>query len=220
MIVAIDGPAGSGKSTVAKRVAQQLKYNYLDTGAMYRAITYEALKNDIDIENSDALTHLARSAKLEFRNEHMGIYSDIFINGQRVTDEIRLPEVDANVSAVSKVAGVREAMVRKQRQLAGNDAIIEGRDIGTVVFPDAKLKVFLTAGASERARRRALQLESTGEKIDSLQVQKEIIRRDQIDSNRENSPLVKAVDAVELETTDKDIEQVVREILLLIKNAL
>lgn len=220
MIVAIDGPAGSGKSTVAKRVAKELNYNYLDTGAMYRAITYEALKKKIGLKNSKALTKLAASAKLRFSNEHMGIYSDIFIDGQRVTDEIRLPEVDANVSVVSRVAGVREVMVRKQRRLAGISAVVEGRDIGTVVFPDAKLKIFLTASEPERARRRAFQLESVGNKLDNRQIQAEIKRRDHLDSNRRSSPLVKADDAVEIDTTDKDIDQVVQEILDLIKNVL
>jgi len=220
MIVAIDGPAGSGKSTVAKRVAQKLGYNYLDTGAMYRAITYTALKNNIDINNPKALAQLAADARLEFINEHMGIYSDILINGQHVTDKIRLPEVDANVSAVSKVIGVRRGMVSQQRRLAGSNAVIEGRDIGTVVFPDAAVKIFLTASEAERARRRALQLESAGESIDREQVKNAIRRRDYLDSRRPSSPLAKAADAVVVDTTDKDIDKVVQEILLIIKNVL
>lgn len=209
MIIAIDGPAGSGKSTVAKEVAKRLGFGYLDTGAMYRAITWKALKEQVDLEDPDALDILAGKASLDLQNSH------ILIDGDDVTEAIRLPDVGRAVSIVSRASAVRAHMVAKQRYMASRlgDIVVEGRDIGTVVFPDAEVKVFLTAAVNERARRRLLELRGKGLEIEARAVEREIAARDELDSSRAVSPLEKAPDARAIDTTDKSIEEVVRVIL-------
>lgn len=221
MIIAIDGPAASGKSTVAKEVAKRLGYKYIDTGAMYRAVTWKALKEKIDITNEDALIALARGAQIEIsdlKNSHFAVT----IDNEDVTEEIRNPKVSAAVSTISKISGVRAALVKKQRSFADYypDLVVEGRDIGTVVFPDAETKVFLKASASERAKRRYRELKEKGHKVELLVVERDIITRDKIDTTRVTSPLAKAPDAVVIDTTEKTIGQIVQEIVDLIKNEL
>ena len=214
MIIAIDGPAGSGKSSVAKSVASRLGFRYLDTGAMYRAVTYRALQMGVDPSDGDAVARIVASSPIEFTH----IAGDPFpvgvrIAGADVTAEIRTPAVDDAVSAVARLGIVREAMVSQQRALGGaDDIVVEGRDIGTVVFPDAELKIYLTASTEERARRRAAQQAQSGINSDAAGVHDAIIRRDTADSTRENSPLTSAADAVVLDTTDLSFAQVVDDV--------
>jgi cytidylate kinase len=209
MIIAIDGPAGAGKSTTAKEVAQQLLFGYLDTGAMYRAITYKALRSGSNLEDDEALGALAAESRLELSDSH------ILIDGIDVTQEIRLPEVGQAVSIVSSAPSVRRQMVEKQREVADRlkDVVVEGRDIGTVVFPNADVKIFLTAGEAERARRRLIELKDKGLDIEAAAVENELRERDRLDSGREISPLQRAADARLVDTTDKSIEQVVDTIV-------
>lgn len=211
MIIAIDGPAASGKSTVAKAVARRLGVRHLDTGAMYRAVTWLALEGDVQLDDSVALTALAEANPVTFDyTDDAPIATSVRIAGSDVTAAVRFPVVDANVSAVSAVPGVRAALVRQQRLLADRrDTVAEGRDIGTVVFPHAEVKVFLTATAEERARRRQIDLANQGHAVDQDEVQARLERRDTYDSTREVSPLEAAPDAELLDTTGLSIEQVV-----------
>lgn len=209
MIIAIDGPAGAGKSTVAREVARRLDYGYLDTGAMYRAITWKALQVKADLDDEQALGRLARESLLDLKNSH------ILIDGHDVTLAIRLPDVGEAVSIVSRAPQVREQLVAKQRALAESlgDIVVEGRDIGTVVFPQAEVKAFLTARADERARRRVVELRGKGLEIEAAAVEAEMAARDKLDSDRRVSPLEKAADAREIDTSDKSIDDVVEIIL-------
>jgi len=211
VIIAIDGPAASGKSTVAKAVARRLGIRHLDTGAMYRAVTWLALEADVPLDDHVALTALAEANPVSFDYaENAPIATAVRIAGSDVTAAVRYPVVDANVSAVSAVPGVRAALVRQQRQLADRrDTVAEGRDIGTVVFPHAEVKVFLTATPEERARRRQIDLANQGHTVDQGEVQARLERRDTYDSTREVSPLEAAPDAELLDTTGLSIEQVV-----------
>lgn len=219
MIITVDGPAASGKSTVARKVAEILGFRYIDTGAMYRALTWQALENGIDISDEEALEKLAKEINIYFSEKNDSVR--IFVNGRDVTGGIRLPKVSNNVSIVSKAPGVRQLMVKTQRSFAqGGDLVVEGRDIGTVVFPSAELKVYLTASVSERTRRRKKELDQRGHSIGLDALKREITMRDKVDSNRSVSPLDKAKDAYEVDTTDKSIEQVVGEIIGLYKQRL
>lgn len=201
-VIAIDGPAGSGKSTVARRVAGRIGFRYLDSGAMYRAIALRALREGVPGDDSDRLRILLEGSSIELREE------SVFLNEEDVTVEIRSGEVTRFVSRVAAVPAVRRAMVAKQRDAwPGESLVVEGRDIGSVVFPDADLKVYLTATPEERARRRAAE---TGR--DTGEVLAEQNERDALDSNREHSPLVRAPGAVEVDTTGLDIEAVVERI--------
>ena len=208
MIVAIDGPAGSGKSTIAKEIARQLGFNKLDTGAMYRAVTFAALDRGIDLDNEAAIDALAEQIEIRFTND-----------GQDASAAIRTPQVDANVSKVSAYPGVRAAMLIHQRRAAEDrDIVAEGRDIGTVVFPNAQVKVFLTADPRERARRRVLQRhQNDAQPLTEEQLEAEVDetldalkQRDKLDSSREVAPLVPAEDAVHVDSTTHTIEEVVR----------
>jgi len=214
MIIAIDGPAGSGKSTVAKLVAERLAFHYLDTGAMYRAVAYRALQSCIALTDESAVQGIANAEEVSFAHEPgEALPSRVFIGGDDVTSQIRTPQVDDAVSAVARLPRVREAMVAQQRHLGqSSDIVVEGRDIGTVVFPDAELKVFLTADAQERARRRALEQSERGHEVDAAEVLKAMERRDEADSTREVSPLTAAEDAWVLDTTGLTIDQVVERI--------
>ena len=215
MIIAIDGPAGSGKSTVAKRAAQKLGYAYLDTGAMYRAVAWRALETGTKLDDAAALTMLATNEPIRFGYEHNEpLPSKVFIADIDVTREIRTPEVDKAVSPVSAEVGVRKALVAQQQKIGSEqDTVMEGRDIGTAVFPHAELKVFLTATPEVRAKRRLEQnVERFGkdaEKQSREEVLAEIIRRDTYDSEREASPLRAADDALQLDTSYMTIEEVV-----------
>lgn len=215
MIIAIDGPAGSGKSTVAKLVAQKLGFAYLDTGAMYRAVAWRALKLGVDLTDEAALTAIATNDPIRF-GYHAGevLPSEVFIANEEVTKEIRTPETDVAVSPVSATPGVRLALVAQQQRIGAlQDTVMEGRDIGTVVFPGAELKVFLTATPEVRAERRFKQnVRRFGAKAEAMsqeEILADIIRRDTYDSEREHSPLKAADDALVLDTSSMSIDEVV-----------
>jgi CMP/dCMP kinase len=214
MIIAIDGPAASGKSTVARAVATRLGFAYLDTGAMYRAVAAEALRRGIPTDDAEALTALAEALTLRFEHEGgSALPTRVLSDGRDLTSEIRTPAVDVAVSPVSAVPGVRAAMVRVQREMASRgDCVVEGRDIGTVVFPGAEVKVYLSASAQERARRRTGDMERAGHDLSERTVLEHLERRDEADSTREASPLTVASDAVELDTTGLRVEEVVERI--------
>lgn len=221
MIIAIDGPAGSGKSTVAKRVAERLGFHYLDTGAMYRAVAFRALTSGISPRNEAEIARIAERDEITFGHRPgQALPSQVFIAGDDVTAAIRTPRVDDAVSAVASMPLVREAMVAQQRHIGETgDIVVEGRDIGTVVFPDAEVKVYLTASPEERARRRAAQQAASGILVDPSGVKESIIRRDELDSTRDHSPLAAADDAVQLDTTGMTIDGVVQAIVHLAKEA-
>ena len=219
MIIAIDGPAGSGKSTVAKRLARTLGFHYLDTGAMYRAVAYRVLSLGTSPSDEAASVEIALAEEVSFGHEPgQPLPSRVFIGGTDVTEGIRTPDVDDAVSAVASSPRVREAMVRQQRHLATADNIVvEGRDIGTVVFPDAELKVYLTASAEERARRSAAQQVASGLSVHEDAVRESLLRRDTADSSRDHSPLAAAGDAVELDTTGMTLDEVVNAVATLVR---
>ncbi len=221
MIVAIDGPAGSGKSTVAKALAARLGVHYLDTGAMYRSIALAALERGIPLDDAQALAGLAEKARIQFVHEQgEALPSRTLLDGRDVSSAIRTPEVDAAVSAVARVPEVRAAMVAQQRLLTeGEDSVVEGRDIGTVVFPDAEVKVYLDASPEERARRRASDLATAGHATERGDVLADIERRDALDSTRQASPLARADDARVIDTTGLDVDQVVDRIAELVEAA-
>ncbi len=205
--VAIDGPAASGKSTTAKLVAKKLGYLHLDTGAMYRAITLGVLKSGIDVRSQTGVQRFAEQAELVVDAEG-GNGNRILLNGENVTVDIRSPEVTRNVSAVSSYEPVRAVLVREQRKLASNGGVVlEGRDIGTVVLPDAELKIFMIADVRERARRRKKDLLVNGIDESEEEIIREIEERDRKDSTRNVSPLKKAPDALLLDTSNLTIEQ-------------
>lgn len=210
MIIAIDGPAGAGKSTIAKKVADSLGYVYIDTGAMYRAFTYELLTSSISLSDIEEITKVLEKTNIEFKN------NEIFLNNLNVTNEIRSKNVTANVSAVSAIPQVREKLVDLQRKIASeSNSILDGRDIGTVVFPNAELKIFLTASVKIRALRRYNELIAKDKNIDINEIEAEIEKRDKLDSSRETSPLIKASDAIEIDTSDLSIDEVANTILKL-----
>jgi cytidylate kinase len=221
MIVAIDGPAGSGKSTVAKRVAEKLGFHYLDTGAMYRAVAFRALASGVLPSDEAKVAAIAVNDEVSFGHEPgEALASRVFIGGDDVTKAIRLPRVDDAVSAVARLSRVREAMLEQQRRLASADnVVIEGRDIGTVVFPEAEVKIFLTATPEERARRRAAQHAAGGLLVDPAGVRESIHRRDEADSTRAVAPLVPADDALIVDTTGMTLAQVIDRVVALVSGA-
>jgi pantoate ligase/cytidylate kinase len=217
-VIALDGPAGAGKSTVARRVAQALGLLFLDTGAMYRALTWKALEQGLDLTDEDALTRLAEQSQIELVADPAGDRTRI--DGQDVTTEIRTPRVTSRVSEVAKVPGVRQVLVRLQQELGRDGGVVaEGRDIGTVVFPKADVKVFLVASPAERARRRAKDLEAAGHPVDLQALEADIARRDEIDSTRAVAPLKPAEDAVLIDSDRLTIDEVVAAILALVPQA-
>ena len=208
LVIAVDGPAGAGKSTIAKIIAKDLNINYIDTGAMYRAITYKCLSNNIDINNEEAVKEIAKQTDIDFKD------NNIYLDGKIVNDEIRTIEVSNNVSNVAKIKEVRYLMVDVQRDIGKrNSVILDGRDIGSYVFPNADYKFFLVATPEERGKRRHKELIEKGYEVSLEEIISDIIRRDEIDSNREFAPLVKAEDAIEIDTTGKGIEQVVQSVI-------
>ena len=217
MIIAIDGPAGSGKSTIARLIAKDKGLIYLDTGAMYRLVTLKALNKGI-LGNND-LNYLEEIKKL-LDNLNIDIKENgFYLDDVDVSEEIRKPVVSENVSDVAAIREVREKMVDLQRKFSeSKDVILDGRDIGTVVFPNADLKVFLVADARERANRRYKELTEKGENVSLEEIYQNILMRDKIDSTREEAPLKKAEDAIEVYTTSKNIAEVKEEILNLYKN--
>lgn len=215
LIIAIDGPAGSGKSTTARLLAFRLGYQFLDTGAMYRALTLRALQDGISISDGDRLSLAA--AKMHITFEHHQKVNRVYVDGKDVTDAIRTPEVTKNVSEVAAHKSVRMAMVAKQKEIGRQGGIVaEGRDTTTVVFPHAEVKIYLEASVQERARRRVLDLQRLGIDSNMKEQRTDIERRDAYDSNREHSPLTRAADAHVVDTTNCTIEQQVDRILQLL----
>ncbi|MCG8538727.1 MAG: (d)CMP kinase [Clostridia bacterium] len=202
--IAIDGPAGAGKSTIAKRIAELKNLLYIDTGAMYRAITLKLLNNNVAIHDKDRIKTILENTNIEF------IEGSIFLDDIRVDDEIREPRINENVSEVSAIPLIRETLVGLQRKIAeNNNVVMDGRDIGTRVLPDAKYKFFLTASIGERAERRYEELVKKGYGCNYEEVVKEITKRDKIDSERVLDPLQKAEDAILVDTTGKNIAEVI-----------
>ncbi len=218
MIVAIDGPAGAGKSTIARSVAGKLGFLYIDTGAMYRALTLKALERNIDIGNAKAVIELAHNTQIDLRNDAGGELM-ISLDGEDVSRQIRQPRITKFVSDVAKIKEVREVMVGLQRKLGeSRNSVLDGRDIGTVVFPEADRKFFLDADFRERAARRHKELVAAGTDISVGEVEKDLANRDNIDSTRKVAPLKKADDAVYIDTTKLSIEQVVEKVLSFIRS--
>ncbi len=218
MKIAIDGPAGAGKSTIARLVAQELGLRYLDTGAMYRAVTLQALRQGTPLDDEAELMRLITSMDLEIVFQDETGANLVFIDGEEVTEAIRQPEVSDHVSKVSSHGQVRELIVALQKQIGEQGSIVmDGRDIATVVMPDAEWKFFLQASVEERAKRRQRELQQNGHDIDLQELKEQIRRRDYLDSTREISPLCKATGAIELDTTSLGIREVVQRVLDLVK---
>ncbi len=214
-IITIDGPAGSGKSTVAKILARELNLKYIDTGAMYRAITLLALQNNIDCKDEKSILELARNINLQLDSNSVdeSRYTTVKIDGKDVTNEIRSREVGSAVSIVSKLSGVRRYLVSLQKKfIQGGNAVLEGRDTGSVVCPDATLKIYLTASLDERIKRRDLQIREKGQFLERNIIKKEIISRDRIDSSREDSPLVIPENGIIIDTSRLSVKGVVEKI--------
>jgi cytidylate kinase len=215
IVVAIDGPAGAGKSTIARRVAERLGFTYINTGAMYRAIALWALRLGTDLSDMHRLEQLAKEARLELLSGG----SQVVLNGEDVTDEIRSPEVTEAASKVSAVPAVRRALLGLQRRIADEVSVVmEGRDIGSVVFPNAQVKIFLDADAHERARRRTLEMKQTGAPASADTVEAEMRERDNRDRTRAEAPLVQAPDAQLIDTTGMDVGQVEEAVLKVVRD--
>ena len=216
IIVAIDGPAGAGKSTVAKRLAKELGYTYMDTGAMYRAFALKAARDGIDLENEDALRAALAATNIELHEDAGG--PRVVLDGRDVAGEIRTPELSQSASKVSALKPVRERMVELQRAMGARGGIVaEGRDIGTVVFPGAEVKVFLTAGSDERARRRFAELKGNGKGVTLEETVAEMEQRDRRDREREYAPLRQADDAIAIDSTGMTVDEVLERIMKEIK---
>ncbi len=216
--IAIDGPAGSGKSTISKIIAKQIGYIYIDTGAMYRACAYLAILKNL---NDEDLIKLVDSLEMNFEWEKGCQRLKLYINSDilDVTEAIRTPEVSAQVSHIASIREVREILTKKQQKLASSkNVVMDGRDIGTVVIPDAEVKIFLTASVDERAKRRFKELKSLYPEVSLENVKADMIKRDEMDTKRDLAPLKRAPDAVEIDTTDKSIENVVNEIFDIIRS--
>lgn len=212
LLIAIDGPAGSGKSTVSKMLAKALGILYIDTGAMYRALTLKAMRDGADLEDEEALTALARSTKIDLEEDSGRL--KVFLDGKDVAAFIRTPELTANIKYIARVPAVRNEMVKLQRAVGKKSgAVLEGRDIGTVVFPDADYKFYLDASVDARAMRRHKELVQLGQKSSAKEIKKEIVIRDDSDSRRAVGALKKASDAIVIDTTNLSVDEVVEKIL-------
>jgi cytidylate kinase len=212
LIIAIDGPSGAGKGTVARAVASELGYLHVDSGAMYRAVSWKAIRDGVPLEDEAAVAALAERSQIDLSNKH------VTIDDVDVTRAIRTPEIDGAAAAVARLPRVRSVLVERQRQLAASGAIVmEGRDIGTVVFPNADVKVYLDASPDERARRRANDPAHTGVPAAVSEVATLLTRRDELDRTRTASPLYAAPDAIVVDTTGKSVDAVVKEVLRVVR---
>ncbi len=219
-IIAIDGPAASGKSTIGLRLARALGYLFFDTGVMYRAVTWLALERGLDVRDEAALTALAEAAQIDVApaSQSDGRTCDVFVNGQDITWQTRSPQVDANVSVVSAYRGVRSALTQQQRRIGQRgDVVMVGRDIGTVVLPEADLKIYLDATAEERARRRYEEIVGRGGTADYQEILEKVIQRDRIDSTRDVAPLKAAQDAVVVDSDKLNADEVFEQVLALVE---
>ncbi len=218
-VVAIDGPAASGKSTIGRMLADNLGYLLLDTGCMYRAATLAVLRKKADIDDEDAVVELTSNLDMSIESpmdKADGRIYTVLLDGVDVTWELREADVDANVSQVSAYAGVRRDLVARQRKMArGGEVVVVGRDIGTVVLPDAPLKLYIVATAQERARRRWQEIRSRGEPAYYDNILADILRRDAFDANRQHSPMQQAADAIKIDTSAHTVEQILQEIMAL-----
>lgn len=206
-IVAIDGPAGSGKSTIAKLLARRLAFVHIDTGALYRTVALQVIRQKVASADDAAVTAVLKSSRIEFRND--GERNRVFLNSEDVSDFIRTEEISQLASKVSALPGVRAGLLGLQRTLGNSGGtVLEGRDIGTVIFPDAEVKIFLNAAVEERARRRSVELAARGQVVSEAQVLREMLERDRNDSSRAHAPLRKAEDAVEVDSTLLSVDQV------------
>lgn len=207
-VIAIDGPAGAGKSTIAKRLADRIGYIYIDSGAMYRALTLKVLRENIPLKELDNIISMAKETDIDFRE------NSIFLDGKAVNSEIREEHVNRNVSFIAAIPEVRKLMVGLQRKISRKKNIVmDGRDVGTVIFPSADVKFYITASVDERAERRYNEIKLKGYDADINDIKSQIIRRDHIDSTRSESPLTVACDAIIIDTTGKTIEEVLEEVI-------
>lgn len=218
MIIAIDGPAGSGKSTIAKMIARELGFTYIDTGAMYRAVALKIKRLGINPDNPEAVLEVLKNTQIDLKPSEKGV--KVFLDGEDVSDKIRTEEIGKIASKIARHKKVREILVQMQRELGkrAKNAVIEGRDTGTVVFPDADIKFFLTASAEVRAERRYRELKEKGLDVSYDRTLREVQERDRLDKTRKESPLKPAEDAIIIDTSDKDINQVFRHLIEIIKN--
>jgi CMP/dCMP kinase len=212
MIIAIDGPAGAGKSTVSRALAERLGFQLVDTGAMYRTVAYEAMRHGVDLHDADAVATVARALNFEFR--FVDGENVTYVDGHALGNEIRTAEVSRNASIVSAHPAVRDALLELQRDVGRRrPSVLEGRDIGTVVFPDAELKVYITASPEVRAHRRVEQMKEQGQHADYDEVLKEIVERDRRDTCRDVAPLRQADDALGIDSTGVDVETIVEDLI-------
>jgi len=213
MIIAVDGPAGAGKSTASRLLAKKLGFLYIDTGAMYRALTLKAIRKNLDVNDAACIIAMARNTLVDLKNEHDGAVK-VLLDNNDVTSLIRQPGITQLVSDIARIKEVREVMLEVQRRLGRDrDSVLDGRDIGTVVFPDADKKFYIDADSDERVRRRYKELKESGQDISLKDVQADLRNRDTIDSTRECAPLKKAEDAIYVDTTKMSIEKVVDTLL-------
>lgn len=212
-VIAIDGPAGAGKSTIAKKLADRIGYTYIDSGAMYRALTLKVLREGIPLKELENIIALAGKTDIDFRNH------SIYLDGSIADAEIREENVNRNVSYIAAIPEVRKLMVELQRRISGNkNVVMDGRDVGTVIFPAAQVKLFITASVEERAERRYKELKQKGFDAEIQDIKSQIEKRDFIDSTREDSPLIAAPDSVLVDTTGKGIEEVLDHVISIIES--
>ena len=221
LIITIDGPAAVGKSTMGKLIARELGFLYIDTGAIYRAITWKVLKNNINVNDENIISNLVSNTCVTIEKvncKSLNDYYHIFVDGEDITEEIRNPRIDQNVSQIARLPKIRKQLIYLQRKLAEKGNIVmEGRDIGSVILPQADIKFYFTASEEERIKRRHKELMNKGYSIDYEEVKKQIIQRDKIDSKRKYAPLIKAKDAILIDSTEKSIEEAKDNILKIIK---
>lgn len=206
-MIAIDGPAGAGKSTIAKQLADNINYTYIDSGAMYRALTLKVIETNTSMSDMNGIIEISKKVDIDFKDK------SIYLDGKVVDKQIREDQVNRNVSIVAAIPDVRKNMVEIQRKISiGKNVVMDGRDVGTVIFPNAFVKLFITASLEERAMRRYAEIEATDKVVDLQDIKNQIEKRDYTDMNREDSPLIQANDAVLIDTSGKSIEEVLQEV--------